>query len=71
MSEGIPIRYVACYKWVLDEADIRVLDDLSVDMSRAKGKISDFDRSAIEAAMRVVEAAGEGAGLTGSGNISS
>jgi electron transfer flavoprotein beta subunit len=44
-------KYLVCYKWVLDEADIRVNDDLSVDTGRAKYKISEFDRSAIEAAM--------------------
>lgn len=46
-------KIVACYKWVADEADIRIGDDLSVDTGHARGKISDFDRSAIEAAMRV------------------
>lgn len=51
-------RFVACYKWVLDEADIRIADDLSVDFSHAKGKLSEFDRSAIEAAMQSYEAAG-------------
>lgn len=44
-------KYLVCYKWVLDEADIRVKDDLSVDTSRAKYKTSEFDKSAIEAAM--------------------
>lgn len=47
---------VACYKWVIDEADLRIGDDLSVDTSKARGKISDFDKSAIEAAMRAVGA---------------
>ncbi len=60
MSDTAMQRYVVCYKWVLDEADIRVLDDLKVDMTRAKGKVSDFDRSAIEAAMRAAEAQGAG-----------
>jgi electron transfer flavoprotein beta subunit len=60
MSESTK-RYVACYKWVVDEADIRVGDDLSIDMSRAQNKLSDFDRSAIEAAMRTAESVGEGA----------
>lgn len=46
-------KIVACYKWVADEADIRIGDDLSVDITCARSKISDFDRSAIEAAMRV------------------
>lgn len=46
---------VACYKWVVDEADIRIGDDLSVDVSKARKKISEFDRSAIEAAMQASE----------------
>jgi electron transfer flavoprotein beta subunit len=50
---------VACYKWVVDEADIRIGDDLSVDTSRAQNKISDFDRSAIEAAMRISAETGD------------
>lgn len=40
-------RVVACYKWVLDEADISIGDDGSVDLGRAKGKISEYDRNAI------------------------
>ena len=58
MSATTGERYVACYKWVLDEEDIRVNDDLSVDMSRATGKLSDFDHNAIEAAMRASETPG-------------
>lgn len=50
---------VACYKWVLDEADIVIKDDLSVDVTRAQGKISDFDRSAIEAAMQAASETGD------------
>lgn len=49
---------VACYKWVVDEADIRVADDLSVDFSRAKKKISDYDRNAIEVAVQAAAAMG-------------
>ena len=48
---------VVCYKWVLDEADIQVNPDLSLDTSRAKSKINEYDRNAIQAA---IEAAGEG-----------
>lgn len=52
-------KLLVCYKWVLDEQDIKVRpDDLSLDSSRAKGKISDFDRNAIEAASLIVEAQG-------------
>jgi len=50
---------LVCFKWVLDEQDIKVRPaDLSLDSSRAKGKISDFDRNAIEAAVGLVEAQG-------------
>lgn len=49
---------IACCKWVVDEADIQIADDLAVDTSRAQGKISDFDKSAIEAAVQVAEATG-------------
>ena len=58
-------KVVVCYKWVANEADIRVNDDLSVDLSKAKGKISDYDRNAIEAARIAGEAMGaEVVGLT-------
>jgi electron transfer flavoprotein beta subunit len=47
---------LVCYKWTLDEQDIKVKpEDLSLDSSRAKGKISDFDRNAIEEATLIVE----------------
>lgn len=49
-------KIIACYKWVADEADIRINPDQSVDTTKAKGKISDYDKNAIEAA---VEAAGK------------
>ncbi len=50
---------VACYKWVADEADLKIAADLSVDVSKAKGKISDYDRNAIEAAMQVAKQTGD------------
>jgi electron transfer flavoprotein beta subunit len=41
---------------MLDEQDIKIKpEDLSLDSSRAKGKISDFDRNAIEEAALLVE----------------
>lgn len=49
---------IACYKWVADEADIRINADLSVDASKAKGKISDYDKNAIEAAVQMAQAVG-------------
>jgi electron transfer flavoprotein beta subunit len=52
-------KCLVCYKWTLDEQDIKVKpEDLSLDSSRAKGKISDFDRNAIEEATRIVEKQG-------------
>src|SRR5271157_5385413 len=49
-------KSIVCYKWTLDEKDIKIKpDDLSLDTSRAKGKISDFDRNAIEEATLIQE----------------
>lgn len=49
-------KILVCYKWVLDEQDIRInAGDLSLDPSRAKGKISDYDKNAIEEATLLVE----------------
>lgn len=42
---------IACYKWVLDEQDIKINPgNLALDTSRAKSKISEYDRNAIEEA---------------------
>ncbi|MEC4174834.1 electron transfer flavoprotein [Adlercreutzia sp. R7] len=49
---------VACYKWVMDEADVKIASDLSVDTSRAKMKISDYDRNAIQAGVEAAAALG-------------
>jgi len=52
-------KILVCYKWVLDEQDIKINpSDLSLDSSRAKGKISDFDRNAIEEGTLLVEKLG-------------
>lgn len=52
-------KFLVLYKWTLDEQDIKVkADDLSLDASRAKGKVSDFDRNAIEEASAIVEKQG-------------
>ena len=49
-------KCLVCYKWTLDEQDIKIKpEDLSLDTSRAKGKISDFDRNAIEEGALIVE----------------
>ena len=50
---------IACYKWVLDETDMRVNQDtLELDTKRAKKKISDYDKNAIEIAVQLTEANG-------------
>lgn len=59
------VRVVACYKWVLDDADIRVSADGSVDTSRAKGKISDYEKGSIQAAVQLAgDCDGTPVGLT-------
>jgi electron transfer flavoprotein beta subunit len=56
---------IVCYKWVKSEEDIRITPDKSIDLSKAKGKISDYDLNAIEAARLFAEANGsEVVGLT-------
>lgn len=42
---------VACFKWVIDEADISVGDDGAADFSRATWKLNEYDRQAIQAAV--------------------
>ena len=50
---------IVCFKWVKTEDDLRIDPaTLAVDLSKAKGKISDYDRNAIEAARIASEAAG-------------
>lgn len=48
-------KLLVCYKWVLDEQDIKIASDLSLDTGRAKYKISDYDKNAIEAAVQLAE----------------
>ncbi|MDD4600723.1 Protein FixA [bioreactor metagenome] len=46
------LNIIACYKWVLDEQDIKINPgNLALDTSRAKRKISEYDRNAIEEAV--------------------
>lgn len=49
-------KVIACYKWVVDEADLRINANWSIDVSKAKWKISEYDKNAIEAAMRAARA---------------
>lgn len=51
-------KVIVCYKWVLDEADVRINRDLSVDFSHAKYKISDYDKNSIEAGSAAAKAMG-------------
>lgn len=51
-------KILACYKWVVDEADIKINPDQTVDTSKAKSKISDYDKNAIEAAVRAAQTKG-------------
>lgn len=48
---------VVCYKWVVDERDVRVEKGELV-FDRVGYKISDYDRNAIEEAVRIKEALG-------------
>lgn len=52
------IKIAACYKWVIDEADIKVAANGGVDFSIAKNKISEYDKNAIEAAVQFAKSAG-------------
>jgi electron transfer flavoprotein beta subunit len=53
---------IACYKWVLDEQDIKIdKSTLALDTSRAKYKISDYDRNALEEAALIAQNHGGGA----------
>lgn len=50
---------IACYKWVLGEQDIKINPgNLALDTSRAKCKISEYDRNAIEEAVVQAEKCG-------------
>lgn len=47
---------LVCYKWVLDEQDIKINPgNLSLDTSRAKYKISEYDKNVIEEATLIKE----------------
>lgn len=52
-------KVIVCFKWVKSEEDLRIDPaTLNVDLSRARGKISEYDRNAIAAAKLAAEAAG-------------
>lgn len=49
-------RIITCFKWVIDEADIKVVaDSRELLLERVSYKISDYDRNAIEEAVRLFE----------------
>lgn len=64
------LNIIVCYKWVLDEQEIRVnAGSMTLDTSRASCKISDYDRNAIEEAARLAERYGAAvSGLTYGGD---
>jgi len=49
---------IACFKWVVDEAYIRRGSSGQLDFSAVDYKISDYDRNAIEEAVRLKDAVG-------------
>jgi electron transfer flavoprotein beta subunit len=50
--------FIACFKWVVDEAYIRKGSSGELDFSSVDYKISDYDRNAIEEAVRLKETLG-------------
>lgn len=59
---------VACYKVVPDEQDIVVKADGSLDLSRAKPIIGEYDLMAVEEAVRIADATGGSAVLLSAGD---
>lgn len=50
---------ITCYKWVFNEQDIRIdPDSLKLDTSRAKKRLSEYDKNAIEIATQIWEQQG-------------
>ncbi len=60
------MKVISCYKWVLDEADLKIdAKSRTLLSDRAKSKISEYDRNAIECGVQLVEEhGGEVIGLT-------
>jgi len=52
------LNIIACYKWVIDEAYIRKTPSGGLDFSTVDYKIGEYDRNAIEEAVRLKEAYG-------------
>lgn len=52
-------KIISCYKWVPDEQDIKInATTHALDLSKAKYKISDYDRNAIEEAVLIAQKSG-------------
>lgn len=52
-------KVVVCYKWLLDDADIRVNEkSRELDYEKAKFKLNEYDRNGIEAGVQIKAAAG-------------
>jgi len=64
------LNIIVCYKWVLDEQEIRVnAGSMTLDTGRAAYKISDYDRNAVEEAVLLAERYGASVcGLTYGGD---
>jgi electron transfer flavoprotein beta subunit len=52
------LNIIACYKWVIDEAYIRKTPSGGLDFSTVDYKIGEYDRNAIEEAVRIMDACG-------------
>lgn len=53
------MKITACYKWVLDEQDIKISPgNFALDTSRAKSRISEYDKNAMEEAVLLAESCG-------------
>lgn len=53
------MKIITCYKWVLDEADLKIEPKSRALLTdRAKSKISEYDRNAIECGVTLVEELG-------------
>ena len=62
------LKTIACFKWVIDEADIKVDGgSRKLNLERVAYKISAYDRNAIEEATRLQEQHGGTAGRRNGG----
>jgi len=53
-------KIIVCYKWVVDEEDIKFSsDNSSLNLTKAKNKISDYDKNSIEAAYEIAVTTGD------------